>query len=93
MHFVKAAVECYSGYKVNERPRSFILEERRYEVAEIVDRWYEGEGGTDRPVLDYFKIRTSDGEEFLLRYNSLFDAWSVAVRGREATDINEVTHR
>ncbi len=93
MHFVKAAVECYSGHKINERPRSFVFGGRRYEVAEIIDRWYEGGSGPDRPVLDYFKIGTSDGEEFLLRYNSLFDAWSVAVRGRMATDTNEVTHR
>jgi len=93
MHFVKVAVECYSGHKVSERPLAFAFRERRYEVAEIVDRWYEGGRSADRPVQDYFKIRTSGGEDFLLRYNSLFDAWSVAVTDRNTIDTDEVTHR
>lgn len=86
MHFVKVAVECYSGHKVNERPLAFVFKGRRYEVREIVDRWYEGGRNADRPVQDYFRIRTSCREEFLLRYNSLFDAWSVAVADRKETD-------
>ena len=72
-------VECYSGYKSNERPAAFTYQGHRLEIAEILDRWYEGSIDTSRPQIDYFKIRTSDGQVFLLRYLSLFDAWSVRV--------------
>lgn len=58
-------------------PVAFILEERRWEVAEIVDRWYEGGLEPGHPRVDYFKIRTAEGDPVLLRYVSLFDAWSV----------------
>ena len=70
-------VECYSGYKANERPVAFTFEKQRRRVAEIVDRWYEGgvEGG--RPEVDYFKVRTIEGDIFLLRYLSLSDSWSI----------------
>jgi hypothetical protein len=72
-------VECYSGYKSNERPTAFTSQGCRQEVSEILDRWYEGGFDASRPRIDYFKVRTSDGQVFLLRYLSLFDAWSVRV--------------
>jgi hypothetical protein len=40
--YVQITVECYSGYKANERPAAFTMQTRRREVAGIVDRWYEG---------------------------------------------------
>jgi len=42
MPYEKVEVECYSGYKANERPVAVEFEERRWEVSEIIDRWYEG---------------------------------------------------
>src|SRR5208283_1433261 len=73
----RVAVECYSGYKANERPLAFTFEGRRWEVEEIVDRWYEGGLRAEDPQVDYFKVRTVGGSLFLLRYVSLFDAWSL----------------
>jgi hypothetical protein len=73
------SVECYSGYKANERPVAFIFRDRRREVAEILDRWYEGGTRPGRPEVNYFKVKTTDGEVFLLRYLSLFDAWTVRI--------------
>jgi len=73
----KIDVECYSGYKVNERPRSFAYLGRRWDIEEIVDRWYEGGTSASQPSVDYFKVRTTEGRVFLLRYLSLFNAWSV----------------
>jgi len=77
MDFEPADVECYSGYKVNERPVAFIHAGRRRAVIAIVDRWYEGGRESGRPAMDYFKVTTDTGKEFILRYNSLFDAWAV----------------
>ncbi|MBN2283332.1 MAG: cytoplasmic protein [Deltaproteobacteria bacterium] len=83
MRFERVPVECYSGHRANERPLAFVHRGRRYEVAHIVDRWYEGGTSPDRPVQDYFKVETAGGERFILRYTSLFDAWSVLVTGHE----------
>ena len=70
-------VECYSGYKANERPAAFIYQGRRWEVKEIIDRWYEGGLDPTRPEIDYFKVKTVEGHVFILRYLSLFDSWSI----------------
>lgn len=80
MNYETIDVKCYSGYKVNEHPVSFTFQERNREVSKIVDRWYEGGLKTDQPAQDYFKIHTRDGEEFILRYNSLFDAWGILIK-------------
>ena len=75
--YERIQVECYSGYKANERPVAFTYQRRRREVEEIVDRWYEGGVDPGRPATDYFKVKTTDGDILILRYLSLFDAWSI----------------
>ena len=71
------SVECYSGYKSSERPIAFIFQERRWEIAEVIDRWYEGGIKAGQPAINYYKVKTIEGNIFLLRYVSLFDAWSI----------------
>ena len=70
-------VECYSGFKANERPVAFTYQGERREIEEIVDRWYEGGLDSGRSVIDYFKVRAADGKVYLLRYQSGSDAWSL----------------
>jgi hypothetical protein len=81
MPFKIIQVECVSGYKAEERPVAFTFEGRRREIVEIIDRWYEGGLVSSDPVVNYFKVRTVDNQVFLLRYVSLFDAWSVYTGG------------
>jgi hypothetical protein len=69
-------VECYSGHRADERPVAIKLRDRRYQVEEIVDRWYEGGIDPARPELHYFKIRTGEGQLFLLRHDVRLDTWS-----------------
>ena len=38
----------------------------------------------EQPVVDYFKVKTSDGSVFILRYEAELDAWTVIV-SREQT--------
>ncbi len=76
----KISVESYSGYKLHESPRAFIFRGRRYIIREIIDRWYEGSVSSDDPVIDYFKVRTDDGMEYVIRYNSYQDEWDIVVR-------------
>jgi len=63
-------VECMSGYKLNERPIAFNLIDRRYEVKDIVDRWY-GEG------TSYFKVKADDDNIYLLKYDGWEDCWEL----------------
>ena len=82
MQFEVIEVQCYAGYKSNERPVSFILSGRAYHIIEIIDRWYEGSTDSSMPLLNYFKVQTDDGGQHIIRYNRLFDKWSLVIRGR-----------
>ena len=77
MPYERIEVECYSGHKANERPKAIIFQGKRRDVQDIIDRWYEGGREASRPVINYFKVRTKEGQVFIIRYQPLFDAWSI----------------
>ena len=82
MLYERIKVECHSGYKINEHPVAFLFQDRRWEITEIIDRWYEGGIDSSRPALYYYKVQTSEGMIFLLRYDPLFDKWYLHVPSR-----------
>jgi hypothetical protein len=71
-------VECYAGYKADERPTRFTCvssetgraesENRSYEVSEVLDRWY-GVG------YECFKVRANDRNLYILRHQLGEDTW------------------
>ena len=63
-------VDAYSGYKANERPLRFQLDEDLFEIETVVDRWHDPKG-------EYFKVRTPEGKIYLLRYNEQQDEWTL----------------
>jgi hypothetical protein len=63
-------VDAYSGYKANERPRYFTVDEDVYEIATVLDQWYE-------PSAMYFKVQSSEGKTYLLRYDEQEDEWTL----------------
>jgi len=63
-------VDAYSGFKANERPLQFVLDDEIYEVAAVLDRWYE-------PSVVYFKVQSKEGKVYLLRYDELEDEWTL----------------
>ena len=71
-------VDAYSGYRANERPRRFWLDatldgdelEGVYEVAEVEARWYD-------PNAEYFKVRTTEGKRYILRFNEREGSWTL----------------
>ena len=67
-------VWCYSGCRANERPVAVSIRGRRYEVAEVLDRWY-GVG------YSYFKVRLEDGAAWLLRFDEWDDRWEARPAG------------
>jgi hypothetical protein len=79
MDYEKIQVECYSGYKANERPVAFTYQGHRWEIKEIVDRWHAEGLESTWPEINYFKVKTTEGQVFLLRHLSLFDFWSIGI--------------
>jgi len=65
-------VECYSGYKADERPLSFTINEKKFLVEEILDQWC----GED---YIYFKLRADDGCIYILKHNEKKDLWEIVL--------------
>jgi hypothetical protein len=63
-------VDAYAGYRANERPRQFCLDEDVFKIEEVEDRWYD-------PNAEYFKVRTVDGKRYLLRCDAQTSEWSL----------------
>lgn len=63
-------VECYSGYKADERPISFTIHGHKFQIKEILDRWY----GQD---YEYFKVTADDGNDYILKHHRNDDSWSL----------------
>ncbi len=63
-------VECYSGYKAEERPLKLHLGKCTIEIVEIEDRWYS-------PGATYFRVRVEDGDRYVLRHEEAQDVWSL----------------
>jgi hypothetical protein len=79
MRFAEVAVTAYAGYKQGEYPRAFTFQGRQVRIAKVVDRWYEGTPQSGSPYHNYFKVQAEDGRQYVLRYNGLFDVWSLMV--------------
>jgi hypothetical protein len=63
-------VDAYSGYRANERPRQFCLDDDVFEIVDVEDRWYD-------PNAEYFKVRTNDQKCFLLRCDAQSGEWTL----------------
>ena len=63
-------VECHAGYKGDQYPRRFVLREQTLEVEEVEDQWYS-------PSAQYFRVRASDGNIYILRNEQERDHWTL----------------
>jgi len=63
-------VDAHSGYKANERPRQFELDDELYEIAAVEEQWRSPRGS-------FFKVRTTNGKTYLLAYNEYEDQWTL----------------
>lgn len=64
-------VECYSGFKADERPMRVHLKGRTLEVSAVEDRWYS-------PGETYFRVLTDDGDRYVLRHTEAQHVWVVS---------------
>ncbi len=65
------SVECYSGFKADERPLRLKFGQRTLEILRIEDRWYS-------PGATYFRVLVADRDRYLLRHQEAQDVWSLA---------------
>jgi hypothetical protein len=69
-------VECYAGYKGDERPVKVQVSDQLIDVAEIEDRWYS-------PGATYFRVLLTSGERYVLRREDAQGVWTLqAFRAR-----------
>lgn len=69
---MRVRVECYAGYKAEQRPQRFFLHEQRFEVREVLDQWYGPDGF-------FVRVRADDGNIYILRHseNPNEDLWTL----------------
>ncbi len=63
-------VECYSGYKADEKPVSFSLDGKKLMIEKIIDQWRGLE-------FEYFKVLADDGRAYLLRHDERNGKWAL----------------
>jgi hypothetical protein len=82
-------VECYSGYRADERPVRFHLGENSFEVAEVQDSWYS-------PGERWFRVLASDRNIYVLRHDERQDIWTLdafrAAAPRSADEHHSLGH-
>jgi hypothetical protein len=72
-------VSSYSGFRPDERPLSFSYAGKNHQVKMILESWYEGSPIAGNPSYKFFKVVTTGGMEFLLRYNVRFCSWALLI--------------
>jgi len=68
-------VECYSGYKADEYPKCFYLNNEEFEIQQITDRWYQGDSNPECPVSNYYKVDTTYGKQYIIKHDLENDKW------------------
>lgn len=63
-------MQCYSGYKGDERPMKIQLGKELMDVAAVEDRWYS-------PGATYFRVRLANEERYVLRREDAQDLWTL----------------
>ncbi len=81
-------IECYAGYRADERPLRFIIRGRQFIVNELDGRWYS-------PEASYFRVRADDGNYYVLRHDEAQDFWTLdgfrAVRDESKGNMQGIT--
>jgi hypothetical protein len=78
-------VECYSGYRSEERPVAFWFRDRRVEIQVILDRWY----GEDHA---YFKVVGEDGIRYIMRRDDYRGGWELILMEVPGAPVMEARH-
>lgn len=75
MEIIPISVESYSGYKADEYPISFYWNNKKFEIEEILDRWYQRDITVDWLTVNYFKVRTTTNLKFIIKHDIEIEGW------------------
>jgi hypothetical protein len=64
-------VECYAGYKGDERPVRVHFGDRPLQIVAIEDRWYS-------PGATFFRVVIEGGDRYVLHREDGQDLWSLS---------------
>ncbi|HLP74502.1 MAG TPA: hypothetical protein VK155_16465 [Bacteroidales bacterium] len=80
MKLIPVIVRTHSGYKADERPTSIVQENKEFIVEDVTDRWYQGDLNPEFPPADYFRVKTSDTMELIIKHDLRSDSWYLCIQ-------------
>jgi hypothetical protein len=75
----KIQVTAYAGYRGEESPRSFILNDKKIDVIKILNMWIE-EDIRSKSRKRFFKVKGSDGYAYRIYYDEKKNEWFLDVK-------------
>jgi hypothetical protein len=63
-------VECYAGYRADERPLRIWLRGKCVAVETVEDRWYS-------PGVTFFRVLVTGGDRYLLKHYEAQETWKL----------------
>lgn len=63
-------VECYAGYRADQRPVRFAIRDQVFDVREVDGQWYS-------PGATYFRVLADDGNFYVLRHDEGQGLWTL----------------
>lgn len=79
MQLERITVNTRDHYQGAQEPAAFCWRDNSHQIEQILDRWYEGYLDSTRMPLRYYRVKTTEGSIFTLRYHELFAAWSILI--------------
>ena len=79
MELIPIKVECHSGYKADEYPKTFVWDNIEFEIVEIIDCWYEAYNKSDSRTINYYKVKTNLAGSYMLKHEKESDRWFLRV--------------
>jgi len=79
MSYVNIKVTAYSGYRDNESPRAFLMNDETMTVVEILDMWIE-EGFSDRMRKRFFIVKTDNNQNYKIYLDEKTSQWFCEIK-------------
>lgn len=67
---MKISVDCYSGYRAEEKPKQFWIKDRKIEIRTILSQWLS-------PGYRNFKIRGDDNSIYTIELDTESYNWEL----------------
>ena len=74
MSYLNIRVTAYSGYRDDESPRAFLMNDETMTVVEIVDKWIE-ESYSDRMRKRFFIVKTDNDKQYKIYVDEKTSEW------------------